>query len=118
MFWMAIRPPKPPRGLAQAALMIEALGAADVAHCTSIAASTSSPLMPEPDGYPNPVLGEVQLVPGSGPGFSSARFPAGNRSNPNVWRKTAQSLVALHGPTLFVELQFQRFVSSTTTMFI
>ena len=35
-----------PRGSAQAALTIEALGAAAVAHSTSIAASTSSPLMP------------------------------------------------------------------------
>src|SRR5271166_126306 len=104
---MAVRPPNPPLGLAHAALMMEALGAAALAHCTSIEASTSSLLMPEPAGYPLPVLGLVQVLVVSGPGLDCERLPAGYLPRPRMLRKLAQSLVVeLHGPSWLVGLQF------------
>src|SRR5271165_603136 len=115
---MAVKPPNPPLGFAHAALIMEALGAAAAAHSTSIAASTSSPLMPEPDGYPPPVLGLVQLLVVSGPGLDCERLPAVYLPRPRMLRKLAQSLVAVQAPRLLVLLQFQRLVSSTTTIFM
>src|SRR5271167_1349409 len=109
---MANRPPKPPLGLAQAALIMEALGAAAVAHSTSMVASTSSELIPEPAGYPPPVLGLLQAAPPRvAPGFSCEKLPTLYLPRPKVLRKTAQSLVELQGlpgvlPALLVELQF------------
>src|ERR1700679_512037 len=87
MFCNAIRPPKLPRGSAQPALMSVALGAAALAHWTSMAASESSPLTP---GSPQ------LLIPVWGRGFSWLRLPAVYLLRPKVLRNVAQSLVALH----------------------
>src|SRR5271169_1800199 len=104
---MAVKPPNPPLGFAHAALITEALGAAALAHCTSIEASASSLLMPEPDGYPLPVLGALQWLLVVVPGLDCERLPAPYLPRPKVLRKMAQSLVvALHGPSWLVGLQF------------
>ena len=104
---MAVRPPNPPRGLAQAAFTMAALGAAAVAHSASIEASESSPLMPEPAGYPPPGRGFGAGVRGQRSGIFLRKAARRVSAQARMLRKTAQSLVVeLQGPRVLVALQF------------